>query len=70
MVTPGSRVVDVGTDHGWLPVWLVRQGIAKEAIAMDVRPGPLSRAEAHIAEYGLQDRIRTRLSDGDRKSVV
>lgn len=64
MVTPGSRVVDVGTDHAWLPLWLIRHGVAKEALAMDVRPGPLSRAKDHIAAFDMQDHIRTRLSDG------
>ena len=40
-VEPESRVADVGTDHGFIPVELVRRGIAYKAIAMDVRPGPL-----------------------------
>ena len=64
MVTPGNTVADVGCDHGYLPIILVREGIAPAAVAMDVRPGPLSRAEAHIEEYGLTTKIETRLSDG------
>ena len=64
MVTPGNTVADVGCDHGYLPIMLVREGIAPSAIAMDVRPGPLSRAKAHIEEYGLTTKIETRLSDG------
>ena len=64
MVTPGNTVADVGCDHGYLPIMLVREGIAPSAIAMDVRPGPLSRAKAHIEEYGLTNKIETRLSDG------
>lgn len=64
MVTPGNTVADVGCDHGYLPIMLVREGIAPSAIAMDVRPGPLSRAKAHIEEYGLTSKIETRLSDG------
>ena len=64
MVTPGNTVADVGCDHGYLPIMLVRDGIAPAAIAMDVRPGPLSRAKAHIEEYGLTTKIETRLSDG------
>lgn len=64
LVTPGNRLVDVGCDHGFLSIWLVQQGIVPSAIASDVRPGPLSRAEEHVRENGLQDKIETRLSDG------
>lgn len=63
-VPQGSRVADVGTDHGYVPIWLVEQGIAEYAIAMDVRKGPLLRAMEHIARHKLEDRIETRLSDG------
>lgn len=64
MVTEGNRLVDVGCDHGYLPVYLVLNGKIPCAIAMDVRRGPLSRAQEHIAEYGLTEYIETRLSDG------
>lgn len=64
MVTPGSRVADVGCDHGFLSIYLIRQGISPNVLAMDVRRGPLSAAQEHIAEYGLEDYIETRLSDG------
>lgn len=66
-VEPGSRIADVGTDHAYVPIWLVEQKIAVSAIAMDVRPGPLERAQKHIKTYGLEDRIETRLSDGVSK---
>lgn len=64
LVTPGNRAVDVGCDHGYTPIWLVERGISPAAIAADVRPGPLSRAEEHIREAGLEEQIETRLSDG------
>lgn len=64
MVSKNKRVADIGTDHGWLPIKLVLEGIATKAIAMDLREGPLSRAMIHIKEYGLEERIQTRLSDG------
>ncbi len=64
MVTIGNRVADVGCDHGYLPIWLCQQGRIPSAIAMDVNPGPLMRAEEHIWECGLGERIKTRLSDG------
>ena len=64
MVTPGTVITDVGCDHGFVSVYLVQKGISPRVIAMDVRPGPLEHAREHIREYGLEDRIETRLSDG------
>lgn len=64
MVTEGNRLVDVGCDHGYLPVYLVLNKKIPGAIAMDVRKGPLSRAQENIAQYGLEKYIETRLSDG------
>lgn len=64
MVTPGNRVADVGCDHGFLSIYLVRNGISPRALAMDVRKGPLAAARAHIDECGLGAYIDTRLSDG------
>ncbi len=60
----GCAVADVGTDHGYVPICLVKEGVAKRALAMDVRKGPLARAEEHIRAYQLEGRVETRLSDG------
>ena len=64
MVSHGKCVVDVGCDHGFLSIYLVQHGISPRVLAMDVRKGPLSRAQEHIAEYGMENYIETRLSDG------
>lgn len=64
MVTKGGRLADVGTDHGYVPIYLVQHDMVSKAIAMDVRLGPLSHADANIEKYGLKERIETRLSDG------
>jgi tRNA (adenine22-N1)-methyltransferase len=63
-VPEGSAVADIGTDHGYIPIHLVQEGKAKHAIAMDVRKGPLLRAQAHIHEAGLEAHVEVRLSDG------
>ena len=63
-VSPGSRIVDVGTDHGYIPIYLVQNAAAVHAIAMDIKKGPLDRAKAHIAQFHLEEQIETRLSDG------
>lgn len=60
----GCRIADIGTDHAYIPIDLIRRGIAAHAIAMDVGRGPLLRAREHIALYRLESRIETRLSDG------
>lgn len=63
-VTPGFSVADIGTDHGYIPIFLVSSGSVPSAVAMDINRGPLERAKSHIKEYGLEDKIKTRLSDG------
>lgn len=64
MVTRGHRVCDVGCDHGFVPVYLVQQGISPGVLAMDLREGPLRAAREHVSVYGLEGQIETRLSDG------
>lgn len=55
---------DIGCDHAFVSIYLVSTGKASAAIAMDVNPGPLERAAAHIREAGLEEKISLRLSDG------
>lgn len=64
LITEGNRLADVGTDHGYVPIALVRDKRIPSAIAMDVNRGPLARAGEHIRESGLSTYIETRLSDG------
>ena len=64
LVTPGNRLADVGTDHGYIPIYLIKENRIPHAIAMDVNRGPLLRAQEHIRMEGLEERIETRLSDG------
>ncbi|MBQ3583671.1 MAG: SAM-dependent methyltransferase [Lachnospiraceae bacterium] len=63
-VTPGYRVVDIGTDHGYVPIYLMEHRLATHVIAMDINRGPLKRAEEHIKEQNFEYDIETRLSDG------
>ncbi len=64
MVASGSCLADVGTDHGYIPIYLVEEKRIPCAIAMDINRGPLSRARENIERNGLSDQIETRLSDG------
>ncbi|MEE8886694.1 MAG: class I SAM-dependent methyltransferase [Eubacteriales bacterium] len=63
-VSDGMVLADVGTDHGYVPIYLCESGRIPSAIAMDVRKGPLMRAEEHVRDAHLEDRIECRLSDG------
>lgn len=63
-VPEGKRLADVGTDHGYIPIYVTEEKGCPGAVAMDVGKGPLKRAQDHIREHGLEGRIETRLSDG------
>ena len=63
-VPEGSVVADIGTDHGYIPIYLCKEGKIERALAVDVKEDPLERAREHIADYGLEDKIEIRLSDG------
>lgn len=63
-VPQGAAVADVGTDHGYIPIYLCLKNKISKALAMDLRPGPLNRAEENILRYGLSDKVTTRLSNG------
>lgn len=63
-VLPGARIADVGTDHAYLPVWLVLHNRVASAIASDLRPGPLARAREGGRRYGTAEQIDFRLCDG------
>lgn len=64
LVNKGARVADIGTDHAYLPIYLVQNGISNKVYACDVRKEPLRRAKLHIDEYGLSYKITTKLCDG------
>lgn len=64
LVPQCRRLLDIGTDHAWLPIELLRQGRCSEAVAIDIRPGPLAIARRNIQASGLSDRITVRLADG------
>lgn len=70
LVSEGLVVADVGTDHGYIPIYLLEAGKCERAIAMDINKGPLLRAKEHIAEHGLHDKIEAKLSDGVRALSV
>ena len=63
-LTPGGRAADIGTDHAYLPIYLVREGILSHALACDVNEGPIQSARANIRGAGLENQIATLRTDG------
>lgn len=64
LVPPGAVVADVGTDHGYLPVWLLQHGKIPRAIASDINAKPLEHARRTAAECGMSNRMEFRLCAG------
>ena len=64
VVPPCDCAADIGTDHAYLPVYLIRQNRCRNAIATDLRPGPLKRAEATLCRFHTEGKIALRLGSG------
>lgn len=67
MVQPGSRVADIGTDHGYLGIYLLQTGAARHVIACDLRKDPLENARRNAKLFGVDGEMELRLSDGLEK---
>ena len=59
-----NTLVDIGTDHAYIPIYCVENNICNKAIACDINQGPLDIADKNIKNYNLSDKISTRLSNG------
>ncbi|MBR3576810.1 MAG: SAM-dependent methyltransferase [Clostridia bacterium] len=57
-------LADIGTDHAYIPIYLMQKGLISTAVAADINEGPLERADKNIRKAGLSDKITLRLSDG------
>lgn len=66
-VSKGNRVADIGCDHAYTAIYLIKNNLASKVIALDINKGPLEKAKKNIALYGLDEYIETRLSDGGKE---
>ena len=69
LIHKGNTVADIGTDHGYLPIYIIKQHISGHVIGMDLRKGPLDKARQNIKLYNaggntVEDYVELRLSDG------
>lgn len=60
----GKICCDIGTDHAYLPAWLITNNISERALACDLRKGPLDNAKKTVEENEISDKVELRLSDG------
>lgn len=67
MVTKGNSVADIGTDHGYVPIYLIKNGVCPKAYAMDINEGPIRSAQKNVRAEGLEDKICVIQSDGMEK---
>jgi tRNA (adenine22-N1)-methyltransferase len=68
-VRSGNITADIGSDHAYLPIWLVQQGITDKVIACDINAEPCRRAEENIKKYGCASNITVIRSDGLKDAV-
>lgn len=63
----GKTVLDIGTDHAFLPVYLVMSGKCDRAVGTDIKQGPLNIAQATLERYRVTKQVSLQLTDGFRK---
>lgn len=57
-------LADIGTDHGYIPIYAIQNNICSNAIASDINEGPIKIANKNIRKYKVSDRIQTRIGSG------
>ena len=65
-IKPGERVADIGCDHGYLGIYLLKNGIASSVIASDINKAPLQSAVRNSEKFGVRDKMQFFLSNGVR----
>lgn len=64
LVPHGANVADIGTDHGYVPIWLVKNGVSPAVTATDIESKPLAKAVENAKAHGVEERLRFILADG------
>ncbi|MDO4744358.1 MAG: class I SAM-dependent methyltransferase [Clostridia bacterium] len=64
LVSNCESLADIGTDHGYIPIYALLKGTAKSAIASDINKGPIKRAKKNVLAFGLADKISLRVGPG------
>ena len=64
LVSENKRLADIGTDHGYIPVYLLNEGKINFAILADINKGPLENARSEVKRNKLEDKVDLRLGSG------
>lgn len=64
MVEQCECIADIGTDHGYIPIYLIKNGVCRKAIASDINKGPVEKAMFNVRIEDLQDKVDCRLGGG------
>ena len=64
LVTPGYIVADIGTDHGYVPLYLLKEGRIPYAIGVDLSRGSLQKARENAVRFRLSEKMDLRPGDG------
>lgn len=64
LIAPCKKLADIGTDHAYIPVYALQNDLAETVVASDINEGPLNNAAKTVKQYGFEDRVVLRLSDG------
>ncbi|HBE9435978.1 SAM-dependent methyltransferase [Clostridioides difficile] len=64
LVSDGKKIADIGTDHGYIPVYLLKEGRVPFAVLADVNKGPLDNAHKEVIQNNLLDKVDLRLGSG------
>lgn len=59
-----KNIIDVGSDHGYIPIYAVKKGICESAIASDINIGPVEKAKLNASLDGVSDKVDVRLGGG------
>lgn len=64
LVSENKRLADIGTDHGYIPVYLLNKGVIDFAILADINKGPLENARSEVRRNKLEEKVDLRLGSG------
>ena len=64
LVDKDAYVLDIGTDHAYLPIYLYKNNITKSIVGSDISKNALEYAKTNLVKYGLENKIKLIVSDG------
>lgn len=64
LIDPNMKVADIGTDHGYIPIYLIKNGISDFVIASDINKGPINILLNNLKEHGVEKGVYERLGSG------